>query len=131
LFGLIDLYLNLKNLNIRNFADGSTLLQKTHHRAIFSPILANLSLSWRRDHVTRSAWTGRGVVLVRDPARAILSYWNYYWTRGNHTAIADARARRSQIFRDFVRTGMIFLNLNMILKTAIIPNLNSPSFFSI
>jgi hypothetical protein len=94
-----------KKLKIfRNFYDGSTLLQKTHHRAIYNRAMANLSLSWRREHVVGGPWAGRGVVLVRDPARAVLSYWNY-WIMRSHVATADVTTRQSAIFEDFSTTG--------------------------
>jgi hypothetical protein len=66
--------------------------------------MANLSLSWRREHVVGGPWAGRGVVLVRDPARAVLAYWNY-WIMRSHVATADVTTRQSAIFEDFSTTG--------------------------
>ena len=75
----------------RSYRDGSTLLQKTHHRALtvdrykvrdgdniimYMKILwQDYDLGWRRRHV--SQFGGRGVLVVRNPYKAILSYWNF------------------------------------------------------
>ncbi|XP_023348167.1 WSC domain-containing protein 1-like, partial [Eurytemora carolleeae] len=72
---------------LRNFRDGSTILQKTHHRAIYP-------YGYRQ-----------AVVVVRNPFNSILSYWNFYKT-GSQTASADRNSLLSKEFQDFAFVGI-------------------------
>ena len=64
----------------RHYRDGSTLLQKTHHRTLVG---TKLGLSWGQGHIRQ--FGGRGVLVVRNPYLALLSYYNFQATGGNHT----------------------------------------------
>ncbi len=89
---------------MRNFRDGSTILQKTHHRALYDvPAYMKYSLQWRTNHI--KMFEGRAVVVVRNPFKAILSYWNYISTR-SHTASANNNSLLSPKFRDFGFVGI-------------------------
>ena len=48
----------------RHYSDGSTLLQKTHQRAVGSQG-GSCAHRWRREHI--KCFAGRAVVLVRNP----------------------------------------------------------------
>ena len=88
---------------MRNHTDGSTILQKTHHRAIYVPHYSKYSLQWRMDHI--NMFGGRAVVVIRNPFKAILSYWNYISTK-SHTASANKTSFSSQKFKDFAFVGI-------------------------
>ena len=89
---------------MRNFSDGSTILQKTHHRALYDvPAYMKYSLQWRTNHI--KMFEGRAVVIVRNPFKAILSYWNYISTR-SQTASASNNSWLSPKFRDFGFVGI-------------------------
>ena len=54
-------------------------------------------------HIGR--FEGRGVMVVRNPYKALLSYWNLKRT-GSHTGtITDPASLRSEGFRQFARAG--------------------------
>lgn len=88
---------------LRNFSDGSTILQKTHHRAIYPYGYRQYNITWRREHI--QLFQGRGVVVVRNPFNSILSYWNFYKT-GSQTASADRNSLLSMEFQDFAFVGI-------------------------
>ena len=88
---------------LRNFRDGSTILQKTHHRAIYPDGYGHFNLTWRIEHINQ--FNGRAVVVVRNPFNSILSYWNFYQT-GSHTVSADKNSLLSNEFQDFAFVGI-------------------------
>jgi len=85
--------------------DGSTIVQKTHHDTIY-----NLSSRQRKAYTKLSElmFGYRGLLLIRNPYDALVSYWNFINTRGHTKWLA----RRSQ-FDDFskFREGIFLLNL--------------------
>jgi len=87
----------------RNFKDGSTILQKTHHRTIINSQYATFSLAWRQEHI--NMFGGRGVVVVRNPFKAVLSYWNYVSTQ-SHTKSVDVASLKTSKFKDFAFVGI-------------------------
>ena len=60
---------------IRDHRDGSTILQNTH------PFYLKYGPAWRREHV--ADFGGRGVLVIRNPYKAILSHWNWNWSLSN------------------------------------------------
>ena len=86
----------------RYYNDGSTLLQKTHHRAPYVPQYRQFGLDWRIHHVR--LFGGRGVLVIRNPYKAILSYWNFVRTN-SHTKTVAAESFHSADFHEFVRVG--------------------------
>ena len=88
---------------LRNFSDGSTILQKTHHRAIYPYGYRQYNLTWRIEHINE--FYGRAVVVVRNPFNSILSYWNFYRT-GSQTATADKNTLLTKEFQDFAFVGI-------------------------
>ena len=86
----------------RDYRDGTTILQKTHHRALYVSQYKNYGLAWRRHHVQQ--FSGRGVLVIRNPYKAILSYWNFKNTK-SHTKTVDVSSLHSEQFLDFVRVG--------------------------
>ena len=81
----------------RNYSDGSTLLQKTHHNAVY-----RFGLEWRKQHVRQ--FGGRGVLVIRNPYNAIISYFNYQET-GGHTKTVSVETLQTQKFHNFVWVG--------------------------
>lgn len=77
--------------------DGTTLVQKTHHTAVMT--VDDENQAWRENHIR--TFGGRGVLLIRNPYRAILSAWNYYNSM-NHTGHMDPLTFQSSAFRKFV-----------------------------
>ena len=86
-----------------NFRDGSTIVQKTHHRSIYQSTYNNYNLQWRQKHV--QSFGGRGVMVIRNPYRAVLSYWNYK-TMKSHTKTNTADSLKSAKFQQFAKTGI-------------------------
>ena len=83
----------------REYSDGSTLLQKTHHSAVGE---SHNSLTWRRHHIKQ--FGGRAVLVIRNPYKAILSYWNLLQT-GSQTKTADSGTLKGKKFKLFVADG--------------------------
>ena len=46
------------------------------------------------------------MVVVRNPYRAIISYWNWEKTGGHHTKVVKENTYNTREFRDFVFTGI-------------------------
>ena len=86
----------------RKWDDGSTIVQKTHHRALYLYKYEGYGLKWKKEQV--KGFGGRGVVLVRNPYKAILSYWNFFNTK-SHTSTAGQNTFQALKFQDFVSTG--------------------------
>ena len=86
----------------RDAQDGSTILQKSHHRALYVSRYSQYGLTWRRRHVRQ--FGGRGVLVIRNPYKAILSYWNFKRTK-SHTKTVAAESLHSEDFQEFVRVG--------------------------
>ena len=86
----------------RDYNEGSTILQKTHHRAPYVPQYDKLGLDWRIHHVR--LFGGRGVLVIRNPYKAILSYWNFIRT-GSHTKVEAAESLGTEEFQEFCRVG--------------------------
>ncbi|ODM99376.1 WSC domain-containing protein 1 [Orchesella cincta] len=78
--------------------DGSTIVQKTHHDTIY-----NMSSRQRKAYIKLSElmFGYRGLLLIRNPYDALVSYWNFINTRG-HKWIA----RRTE-FDDFRWTKFV------------------------
>ena len=83
----------------RDYDDGSTLLQKTHHRALHGN---QNGLEWRQEHVRQ--FGGRGVLVIRNPYKAILSFFNFRRT-GSQTKSVSAEILKTKDFHDFVVVG--------------------------
>ena len=79
----------------RDYNDGSTLIQKTHHNAV-GP---QRSLSWRIEHIEQ--FGGQGVLVIRNPYKAFISYWNLLKT-GSQTETAASESLQGEEFRSFV-----------------------------
>ena len=73
-----------------DFMDGTTILQKTHHKATY------------KNHINK--FGGRAVLVIRNPYEAILSYWNFKKTK-SHTKTVATKSLHSAEFRKFVRVG--------------------------
>ena len=89
----------------RSYSDGSTLLQKTHHHYKMPRYVSQVSqysLAWRRHHLGQ--FGGRGVLVIRNPYKAILSYWNFSKTK-SHTNSVATESLQSEEFQKFVRVG--------------------------
>ena len=86
----------------RDPRDGSTILQKSHHRALYVRQYSKFGPAWRRQHV--ALFGGRGVLVIRNPYKAILSYWNFKRTK-SHTKTVAAETLQSPEFQEFVRVG--------------------------
>ena len=78
--------------------DGTTIVQKTHHTAVMSVDVDDDNEEWRENHI--KTFGGRGVLLIRNPYRAILSAWNH--NSLNHTGLMDPLTFQSPTFRKFV-----------------------------
>ena len=85
-----------------DYMDGTTILQKTHHRAVYTRLASTRDLAWRRNNVKK--FGGRAVLAIRNPYQAILSYWNFWKTR-SHTETVAAESLHSEEFQEFVRVG--------------------------
>ena len=60
----------------RDFRDGSTILQKTH-----CPFICHINSAYN------DMFRGRAVLIIRNPYKAIRSYWNFV-TTNSQTKIA-------------------------------------------
>ena len=49
-------------------------------------------------------FNGRGVLVIRNPYKAILSYWNFKNTK-SHTKTISGASLRSERFQHFAKTG--------------------------
>ena len=78
--------------------DGTTIVQKTHHTAVFAVDVDDDNQEWRENHI--KSFGGRGVLLLRNPYRAILSAWNH--RSMTHTGLLDPLTFQSSEFRKFV-----------------------------
>ena len=85
-----------------DFMDGTTILQKTHHRAVYTKFYDKKDLSWRKNQI--NIFGGRAVLVIRNPYEAILSYWNFKKTQ-SHTKTVASKSLNSAEFRKFVRVG--------------------------
>ena len=88
---------------LSSFRDGSTIVQKTHHRSIYVAHYAGYNLQWRQKHVKQ--FGGRGVMVIRNPYKAILSYWNFKTTK-SHTKTNTADSLHSDKFQEFAKVGI-------------------------
>ena len=84
----------------RDYSDGSTILQKTHHRALPGN---TFGLEWRKEHIRQ--FGGRGVLVIRNPYKAIISFYNFKQT-GSQTKSVSAEILKSKDFHDFVLVGV-------------------------
>ena len=82
----------------RDPRDGSTILQKSHHRALYVRQYSKFGPAWRRQHV--ALFGGRGVLVIRNPYRAIISFWNH--KKAGHTNTAVLESLESEEFKTFV-----------------------------
>ena len=83
----------------RAYSDGSTILQKTHHTM---PQSKMFGLGWRQQHIRQ--FGGRGVLVIRNPYKAIISFYNFART-GSHTKSVSAEILATTDFHNFVREG--------------------------
>ena len=67
-------------------------------RAIFTNKTNHYGLKWRQDHVRQFA--GGGILVIRNPYTAIISFWNYEKTR-THSVFAEKNSFCSVQFREF------------------------------
>ena len=65
-------------------------------------VCQDYDLSWRRRHVNH--FDGKGVLVIRNPYKAILSYWNFKNTK-SHTKTISGASLRSERFQQFAKTG--------------------------
>ena len=86
----------------RDYKDGSTILQKTHHRSLYIEKYTGYDRKWRETHV--AAFNGKAVMVIRNPYKAILSYWNFFNTK-SHTNVISEGSFESSKFKDFIFTG--------------------------
>ena len=87
------------------FDDGSTIVQKTHHRSLLQRRYDTFDLEWRRHHM--NLFGNRGILLIRDPYRALISYWHLIQTK-EHTGTKDLRNQSLKLdssFDSHVRRG--------------------------
>jgi len=82
--------------------DGSTILQKSHHNSLVMQPKVVQTLLWRKRHI--NFFGGRAVVIVRNPYRAIISYWNHQ-KGGGHTGLAPKTSFMGSSFADFALKG--------------------------
>ena len=80
--------------------DGSTLVQKTHHTSVIMMDEELYDEEWRKDHIR--TFGGRGILIIRNPYDAILSYWNFLHA---NSPTAIPRDQKSS-FRRFVNFCM-------------------------
>ena len=57
------------------------------------------NLAWRENHI--NTFGGRGILLIRNPYRAILSAWNHMGHL-THKGLIDPRTFETSDFRKFV-----------------------------
>jgi hypothetical protein len=79
--------------------DGSTIVQKTHHDA-----LRLSSLQSRKAYVklTELMFGYRGILLIRNPYDALISYWNFVETRDHRGLAAGGNKFNADKWEDFV-----------------------------
>ena len=87
-----------------SWRDGTTIVQKTHHRALITENYENLDLPWRLVHM--AYFKEKGILLVRDPYKAIMSYWHLKKSL-TYTQSADSRDFQSSAFDAFVNTAVV------------------------
>ena len=78
--------------------DGTTIVQKTHHTAVMSVDVDDDNEEWRENHI--KSFAGRGILLIRNPYRAMLSAWNHRTM--THTGLLDPLEFQSSTFRKFI-----------------------------
>jgi len=106
---------SISNGEVREWNDGTTLVQKTHLRTshIFEDGYFNQhfykaigiydNLLWRKDYINQ--FEGRAIVIVRNPFKCIISYWTF--TRHGHTEkLDDKDSLLSKEFRYFALVGI-------------------------
>ena len=59
--------------------------------------------NWRINHIKQ--FKGRGVLVIRNPYKAILSYWNFKTTR-SHTKTIQSETLHSDRFIKFAKVGI-------------------------
>ena len=64
-------------------------------------------------------FNGRGVLVIRNPFKAILSYWNFKNTK-SHTKTISGASLRSERFQHFAKTGAQRSSSASCLKTGMI-----------
>ena len=67
-------------------------------RAIFTNKTNHYGLKWRQDHIRQ--FVGGGILVIRNPYTAIISFWNYEKTR-THSVFAEKNSFCSVQFREF------------------------------
>ena len=86
------------------FDDGSTIVQKTHHRSILQRQYEDYGLEWREHHM--KLFNNRWILLIRNPYKALISYWELTQTQ-DHTGSRgiDQYVSSSSSFDRHVKTG--------------------------
>ena len=87
-----------------SWRDGNTIVQKSHHRALITENYEDLDLPWRLVHM--SYFQNKGILLIRDPYKAIMSYWHLKKS-STYTQSADARDFQNSAFDSFVNTAIV------------------------
>ena len=76
----------------------------SNFRAIFTTKTDGYDLKWRENHVRQ--FLGGGVLLVRNPFQAVISFWS--WEKTNtHSTPASKKSFCSVEFREFVYKSVI------------------------
>ena len=102
--------------------DGTTIVQKTHHTAVFAVDVDDDNQEWRENHI--KSFGGRGVLLIRNPYRTILSSWNH--DSKTHMGVMDPLSFESSYFRKFVFSSINRFRLTHYYKDYPVPSTQYP-----
>ena len=87
-----------------SWRDGTTIVQKTHHRAFVTENYQVLDLSWRLAHMAH--FKNKALMIVRDPYKALMSYW--HMKKSNTlTESADPKEFQNSSFDVYVNTAIV------------------------
>jgi len=90
-------------LGENRFDDGTTILQKTHHYSLDKTDFVNKDFEGRITHM--KYFNKKGILLIRDPYRAILSYFQLLQT-SEHTGTINKESFKYSKFRKFVKNAI-------------------------
>ena len=89
------------------WSDGTTIVQKTHHRCVMikeSIGWMEMGMEWRLDII--KTFNKSGILLIRDPYKAIESYWHLVKT-DSFTKSAEVDDFASEEFTTFVNVAIV------------------------